>query len=1344
MFRTINRSVRLVLAHVSVGLLLTTTPSVAQFEARDASLFEVYQLGSDIYDGAELSNDWEVAGGGVDFELNGDVLTLMVTANNGWIHHDNGSTPWEVGVEGGGSWTTEIRVRLEADDGNGIVIWGANGSQRGIYQINTNDVTNFGAETYDESDNTDGFHTFRMAYDAEEGAYFFWRDGVLLNADEGAPMQAGTGQNRYIIGDCCSSIPTTSFELEYVGYDTTGAYSPASADDSDADGLPDEWEQTHFGNLDQGANDDSDGDGATNLAEFILETDPDNANSAPPAGSVVLIRSNKAWDDPSIWSNGEAPSAGNAYSVSGERRLRTPADGGSFGGDSLTIDGETASLSLNHAAGSTVTIPNLTLNSSNVSHAVAGRDLSIDGTVTIQGESTVNLGATERSLVFNGPMAGDGNVTVQGELSVEDEAVFSNLELRGADTTFSGDWTISQASVKAVTPGSAGSGNITLVDGRFDADYNISSLTSRLAVQGTESRFALDQDHAFGEFFLGETNIGELIGPGVYDFETLSELDPAIAEVFEDGGGSITIGGDVDADGLLDSWEREQFGDTASHNGAGDPDEDQLDNAAEFAAGSDPNKADTDDDGLSDFEEIETHQTDPASADSDGDTLEDADEIANGTSPILADTDGDGLTDGIETNTGTFVDADDTGTDPIKVDSDEDLIGDGQEVADNTSPVDGASNLRQSEDWPNQYEADVLPDEEQPDAGWELNVNEGATITAADGILTLNTVLPADHYIRLGDGSSWVNDIQATDSWTVEVRTRILGKESTRAGEQGGLNVWASGFETTATGYMLIDTDAVHWGNNNAVRLAEGMDNTDGFHTFRMSYDASAERFHIWRDSELIGDSLEASNVVLALDWLLVGDSSSSFSVQAEVDTVRWIRGVFPPIPPADLDGDGLEDAWELANFENLDQTAEGDADEDGLANGMEQTRGTDPNNKDSDGDGLEDGPEVAEHLTDPSRADTDGDSLTDADEVNTHGTDPNLSDSDGDRLTDSEEVATHMTDPNNPDSDGDRYSDWAEIALGTEPDDAASKPDGNQRSVIASYDASSGDPLGVGWITGAFVPSPDTDVQEAAEENGKPAWRNLDADGGANPGYAFELSDQDYDDMFGFGWRMTMVIRLEQGGHFFSWGANGGITAGNFNFSGNLRAGVALNAAGDSYVVAPVSGENVRIDNGIADKVYVRVVLEGAPGDGSGYNVTVSNDDTGEILSEQRIDGFGNGNTLNNGNVSVQSGSSAGDFREAYIRSYELESLKSQPTFGGPDPEPAGDLAITAVSLEGESVRLTWASSEGGIYTIEGSGTLEADSFAPVQANVVSGGDTTTTTAPIDGSSRFYRVREQ
>lgn len=44
--------------------------------------------------------------------------------------------------------------------------------------------------------------------------------------------------------------------------------------DTDGDGLPDDWEMFYFGNLDQGAYDDYDGDGVPNIHEYLAGTNP--------------------------------------------------------------------------------------------------------------------------------------------------------------------------------------------------------------------------------------------------------------------------------------------------------------------------------------------------------------------------------------------------------------------------------------------------------------------------------------------------------------------------------------------------------------------------------------------------------------------------------------------------------------------------------------------------------------------------------------------------------------------------------------------------------------------------------------------------------------------------------------------------------------------------------------------------------------------------------------------------------------------------------------------------------------------------------------------------------------
>jgi hypothetical protein len=64
---------------------------------------------------------------------------------------------------------------------------------------------------------------------------------------------------------------------------------------------------------------------------------------------------------------------------------------------------------------------------------------------------------------------------------------------------------------------------------------------------------------------------------------------------------------------------------------------------------------------------------------------------------------------------------------------------------------------------------------------------------------------------------------------------------------------------------------------------------------------------------------------------------------------------------------------------------------------------------------------------------DSDNDGLTDAEEK-ALGTDPNNPDTDGDGLFDGEEVKVYKTDPLNPDTDGDGFKDGAEVKNGYDP----------------------------------------------------------------------------------------------------------------------------------------------------------------------------------------------------------------------------------------------------------------------------------------------------------------------
>jgi YD repeat-containing protein len=88
--------------------------------------------------------------------------------------------------------------------------------------------------------------------------------------------------------------------------------------------------------------------------------------------------------------------------------------------------------------------------------------------------------------------------------------------------------------------------------------------------------------------------------------------------------------------------------------------------------------------------------------------------------------------------------------------------------------------------------------------------------------------------------------------------------------------------------------------------------------------------------------------------------------------------------PTADHNGNGLYDLWELIHFGHLNADPDADPDNDDLTNREESPHGTDPNNPDTDGDGMPDGWEVAKEL-DPlvgnADDDTDEDGMTNREE---------------------------------------------------------------------------------------------------------------------------------------------------------------------------------------------------------------------------------------------------------------------------------------------------------------------------------------------------------------------------
>ena len=149
---------------------------------------------------------------------------------------------------------------------------------------------------------------------------------------------------------------------------------------------------------------------------------------------------------------------------------------------------------------------------------------------------------------------------------------------------------------------------------------------------------------------------------------------------------------DSDSDNLPGWWEQyHQLNDSLAADSHSDLDSDSLTARQEYLNNTDPNNEDSDNDSLSDNDELEKTGTDPAVADSDSDGLSDGQEVTVILSnPLMADSDEDGLEDGFEVN--------ELGSHPNSRDSDGDEMDDGWEYQHHLSPTSDDSQLDKDDD----------------------------------------------------------------------------------------------------------------------------------------------------------------------------------------------------------------------------------------------------------------------------------------------------------------------------------------------------------------------------------------------------------------------------------------------------------------------------------------------------------------------------------------------------------------------------------------------------------------------------------------------------------------------
>jgi len=543
---------------------------------------------------------------------------------------------------------------------------------------------------------------------------------------------------------------------------------------------------------------------------------------------------------------------------------------------------------------------------------------------------------------------------------------------------------------------------------------------------------------------------------------------------------------DTDGDTMSDGWEVYfELNPLDLSDNFGDKDEDDLPNLYEYnnslvetgwtdtdgILSSRPDLNDTDNDGASDYDELETYLTDPTCNDTDGDGMPDGWEIKYGLNPNLAsDANEDLDNDGWDYNRNLELTIDEhftnlqeylNGTDPTNNDTDGDSMFDGWEAYYDLNPTDASdANLDSDNDGYDSNRDGMVYNTEL-----FTNIEEFLNNTSPNDNDTDNDGIYDGWEVNYGFNPLY--DYDATVDFDFDGFDSNFN--GTIEGDEEHINLLEYHADTDP---RIVDTDFDG--------MWDGWEWRYGLNPLN-ALDAQADS-----DQDGVTNNIEYNNT-LAGSYIEVDNITSTLPRDNDTDDDGLSDGeeLFNYLTDPtcnDTDGDGMPDGWETSyGLDPLDPSdAFQDLDNDGFDsdwnnnitefekyfNLYEYLNGTDPTNGDTDGDGMPDGWEVHWDLqplnSSDSMIDSDNDSLINLYEYdnslvegfddnvfsadNITGSNPLLKDTDGDLILDGEECFEgengYITDPSNPDSDGDGMSDGWEFMFELDPFDPADASD--------------------------------------------------------------------------------------------------------------------------------------------------------------------------------------------------------------------------------------------------------------------------------------------------------------
>ena len=454
-------------------------------------------------------------------------------------------------------------------------------------------------------------------------------------------------------------------------------------------------------------------------------------------------------------------------------------------------------------------------------------------------------------------------------------------------------------------------------------------------------------------------------------------------------------------------------------DGKEDFDKDKLSNYEEFLAETDPFECDTDEDDLSDYDEVSEYNTNPLNFDTDGDELSDGEDVELGFSPLLADSNNNGIIDSKEKLEQTFVqefsNEKKTALKKVTVKTSvagnfknsiiiDDLYGidmlstDVQGLIGVPVDIDTDVHFKEAE-LTFYYDESILDNVSENDLGilWYDEENQNYVLLDSKVNTSLNTVSTTTTHFStymMVDKSTWYEqwskelDYRNTDSgspqryydigFVVDVSGSMYGSrlDTTKIALNNFLDSLYKHdraalikFESNASLVCSLDTDQIKIRSEISKLYANGFTNAiaginKGIEHLVSRKNENSSIIILLCDGDISYNKQTVDNAVkegIKIYTINVGYSSSESimkriaeetggkyyyaTISSEIDSILCSinRNTIGKVNPLDCDNDGLADVYEKLGMR--------------LANG--KIIHTNPDNPDTDGDGILDGKEI-------------------------------------------------------------------------------------------------------------------------------------------------------------------------------------------------------------------------------------------------------------------------------------------------------------------------------------------------------------------------------------------------